>query len=96
MAMPTTIVEIDRIRDECKSMVTKRAGASGLVAMIPIPGTDIAADIGMLMELLPAINKKFGLSKEQVDNMDEKTRVIVMEIAKKLGNTLMSDHCSLV
>ena len=89
MYMPKTIEELNQVRDECQSMVTKRAGVSGITAIIPIPGADVAADIGMLLQLLPAINKKFGLSKEQVDNMDEKTRVIVMEIAKKLGNTLI-------
>lgn len=89
MTMPATMEELDCIRDECKSMVTKRAGASSLASMIPIPGTDVAADIGMLIELLPSINRKFGLSKEQLDHMDEKTRIIAMEIAKKLGNVLI-------
>ena len=89
MQMPKTIEELNRVRDECKSMVTKRAGVSGITAIIPIPGADVAADIGMLLQLLPAINRKFGLSLEQVDQMDDKIKILVLEIAKKLGNTIV-------
>lgn len=87
--LPRSIAELNQIREECKAMVTKRAAASGAVALVPIPGTDIAADIGMLMELLPSINQRFGLSKEQVDQLDERTKILVMQIAKAAGAQLV-------
>ncbi|MBP2637439.1 MAG: hypothetical protein H6Q72_3346, partial [Firmicutes bacterium] len=84
-----SLEELNQIREECKSMVTKRAAASGFTAIVPIPGTDIAADIGMLMELLPAINRKFGLSEEQIEQLDESTKILVAQIIKKVGSAFV-------
>lgn len=58
-------------------MVTHRAQMSGGAAAIPIPGAAAAsalADGGMLFDLLPRINRAFGLSVEQIDELDEQTR----------------------
>jgi uncharacterized protein (DUF697 family) len=70
MVILKTISELDRIREECKSMVNKRASASAAAAVIPVPGADIGADVAIMLELLPAINRKFGLSPEQLDGLD--------------------------
>ena len=40
-----SLAELDRIRDECKSMVTKRSAVSAGAAAIPIPGLDIGTDV---------------------------------------------------
>lgn len=81
-----SLEELNVIREECKSMVTKRAAASGIAALVPIPGTDIMADVGMLLELLPAISTRFGLSQEQIEQLDAKTKIITLQIAKKVGS----------
>lgn len=82
----TSLTELNRVREECKSMVTKRAAASSLAAIVPIPGTGIVADIGMLMELLPEINKKFGLSEEQIEQLDEPNKIFIAQIIKNAGS----------
>jgi len=87
--IPQSLQELDKIREECRAMVTKRAAASGIAAIVPIPGTDIAADIGMLMELLPAISRRFGLSNEQIEQLDDKTKVLVVQIARKVGSAFV-------
>jgi uncharacterized protein (DUF697 family) len=87
--LPDTIHKLEKIKIECKKMVTKRAAMSGLAVLVPIPGTDIAADIGMLMELLPAINQRFGLTQEQIGQLEDKTKIMLMEIAKKMGARLV-------
>lgn len=65
--LPGSIEELKKIQKTCRAMVKKRATASGGVALIPIPGADMAADIGMLLELIPAISRKFGLTPEQIE-----------------------------
>lgn len=55
--MVQTIAELDLIREECRSMVAKRAAVSGTVSLLPVPGADVLTDVGILMELLPSINK---------------------------------------
>lgn len=84
-----SLEELNRIREECKAMVTKRAATSGVAAIVPIPGTDIVADISILMDLLPVINMRFGLSEEQIAQLDENTKVFVAQIIKKAGNAFV-------
>ncbi|WP_245243647.1 hypothetical protein [Mesobacillus selenatarsenatis] len=68
--IPATMSELERVKEECKSMVNKRATASAAAAVVPVPGLDVGADVTIMMELLPAINRKFGLSPEQIDQLD--------------------------
>lgn len=87
--LPKTIEELEQIRTSCKAMVKKRAVASGGAVLVPVPGVDIAADIGMLVELIPAINRKFGLTPEQIDELDPKRKAIVLALIKKVGSDLV-------
>lgn len=87
--LPDNLERLDALRDECRAMVTKRAGLSAGAAVLPIPGLDLGADIALLVELIPAINQKFGLSAEQVHGLDPKIQRIVLVGATSLGNNLI-------
>lgn len=87
--LPKSIDELDRIRASCKAMVRRRAVTSGGMSLVPIPGVDIAGDIGMLMQLIPAINRKFGLTPEQIDELDTSHKVVIYSLLKKLGSDLV-------
>lgn len=89
LALPSNLSELDRIKAECKSMVTKRASASGLAAAVPVPGVDITADIGIMLELLPAINRKFGLSHDQIDQLDSETKKVLLVLITSAGSELV-------
>lgn len=83
--LPKNLQRLEELREECKSMVTKRALASGGVSAIPTPGVDGAADVVILLELIPAINNKFGLSKDQIGHYDEATKQVIFQILKRAG-----------
>ncbi len=85
---PPSIADLDRLRASCKAMVRRRAATSGGMALIPIPGVDIAGDIGMLLELIPAINRKFGLTPEQIEELDPRHKLLVYAMLKKVGSDL--------
>lgn len=91
--IPNNLSELDRIYNDAKSMVTKRAATSGLTAAIPLPGVDVAADVAIMMELLPAINKKFGLSHEQIEQLDSSSKqqllVIITSVGTEIGKQLI-------
>ena len=87
--LPGTIEELDRIRTSCKAMVKRRAATSGGMTLIPIPGVDVAGDIAMLMQLIPSISRKFGLTPEQIDQLDTERKVLVYAMAKKFGAGLV-------
>jgi uncharacterized protein (DUF697 family) len=87
--IPKTISELDRIREECKSMVNKRASTSAVAAVIPVPGADIGADVAIMLELLPAINRKFGLTPEQIDGLDVAIKGKILVIISSIGSQLV-------
>lgn len=77
--------ELDEIRKDCKQMVVQRAAISGVAGIVPVPGVDIATDIGLLMQLLPAINRRFGLSPEQIEKLDSQNKLMVYSIITNAG-----------
>lgn len=87
--LPQTLEQLDALRDECKAMVTKRAGLSAGAAVLPIPGLDLGADVSLLIEMIPAINKKFGLSPDQIEGLDPQVKRVILVGATSLGNNLI-------
>lgn len=87
--LANSIAELEKIRASCRAMVRRRAASSGGMSLIPIPGVDIAGDVGMLMQLIPSINRKFGLSPEQIDELDTRHKVVIYAMAKKVGSDLV-------
>ena len=67
-------------------MVTTRALTAGAASAIPGAAPGIAADIGLLLELLPKINKSFGLDPEQVDALDEQVKQQIFMLAGNVGS----------
>ena len=84
-----SLSELDAIRTECRRMVTKRAAISAGVSVVPVPGADLIADVGLLTKLLPAISEKFGLREDQVRKMDTTRAQQVLAIAGTLGNNVI-------
>jgi uncharacterized protein (DUF697 family) len=87
--LPKDPKKLEQVRSECRRMVLRRATTSAGASVIPLPGLDIAADVGLLLQLLPAINRKFGLSPEQLERLDPERRAVVYSILKQTGTTLV-------
>jgi uncharacterized protein (DUF697 family) len=87
--LPKSIEDVESIRASCKTMVKKRALASSGAVLVPVPGVDIAADVAMLLELLPSINRKFGLTPEQIDELDPQLKSLLYGIIKRAGTNLV-------
>lgn len=87
--MIRTLAELDAIRDECRKMVTQRSLVSAGAAVVPVPGADLVADVGLLTKMLPAISERFGLSEEQVRKMDPSHAQQVLVLASSLGNNFI-------
>ncbi|MDK9718009.1 MAG: hypothetical protein OEL57_08885 [Trichlorobacter sp.] len=84
-----TLYEIEQARNDCRTMVTRRALVSGAAVLVPLPGGDLLADVGMLMQLLPRINVRFGLSPEQVEELSPKLKIMAFDLTKRLGSRLI-------
>ena len=86
---PASKDEIDAAKKDCEKMLTKRALASAAAALSPIIGPDITADMALLLDLLPKINKRFGFTPDQIDSLDEKTRIVVFQLIKASGKAIV-------
>lgn len=80
-----SLSDVKVVVTECKSMITKRALASGGASIVPAPGIDIIADIGMLLELLPAITRKFGLEEDEVAGLPTNIKIIIAKVLSDLA-----------
>ncbi len=88
-ALPGSVDELEKIRTACRRMVKRRAATSGGMTLIPIPGVDIVGDVGMLLQLIPAINEKFGLTPDQIEELDTHHKVMIYAMLKKVGSDLV-------
>ena len=70
-------------------MVTKRSGLSSAAAVVPIPGADIGADVMLLLEMIPMINRKFGLSPEEIDELDPQTKKMILVAITSIGSEMI-------
>lgn len=85
-------LQLLKIRDECYDMVNTSSFFSGAVAVVPIPGMDLATDVSILMNLLPKINRKFGLSAKQVEALDPQLKQMTLIAITKIGTTLIGKY----
>jgi uncharacterized protein (DUF697 family) len=84
-----TIEELDKARNECRRLVTRRAMVSSGAAVVPVPGADVLADVGLLTTLLPEISRRFGLSADQVSRLDPQRAEKILLFAKSIGNSFI-------
>ena len=83
--MIASIEELEAVGIECRALVRRRARAAGALAAIPVMGIDLAGDVALLLEVIPAINRRFGLEQEQLDRLDSATKIAIYRVARKFG-----------
>lgn len=78
-------LNLEQIRNECHDLIQKRAYVSAGAAIVPIPFFDVVVDLGILTQLIPDINARFGLAPEHVSVYDPKTKTIHWDELRKRG-----------
>ena len=69
-------LDLDIIRAECLELVQKRAYISAGAAVVPVPFLDVVIDVGILSQLIPEVNARFGLAPEQISVYDPETKQV--------------------
>ena len=87
--MITRLEDLERVRAECRSLVTKKSIVSAGAAVVPIPGIDLVADVGLLTTLLPQISPRFELDHEQVRKLEPHMAQQVLVMASSMGNNVI-------
>jgi uncharacterized protein (DUF697 family) len=81
--------DLQAIAQRCRKRVSRSAALAAGVAMVPLPGLDWAADVGLLMRLLPQINAEFGLSPAQIERLAPERRLVVFKAISASGGLLV-------
>lgn len=87
--VPDTPEQIDAVARQCRRLVTRRALVGAGVAMVPVPGIDWVTDVGILLKLIPDINRAFGLTPEQVERLAPDRRLVVYKAVSAGGSLLV-------
>ena len=87
--MIATQNELDRVRRDCRGMVTRRSLAAAGAAVVPVPGADIVADVGLMADMLPKISAAFQLDHNSIQKLDPEIAQRVFVIAASLGNNVI-------
>jgi uncharacterized protein (DUF697 family) len=87
--LPANARDIDAAAHRCRKVVTKRALISATAAVVPIPGIDLAVDVGVLMKMLQEINTEFGLTPEQIELLAPKRRLSTYKAIAAIGSSVI-------
>lgn len=88
-ATPSTPEDLDAVARQCRRLVNRRALMAAGVAAVPLPGLDWLTDVGILLKLIPDINRAFGLSAQQVERLSPDRRVVVYKALSAGGSLLI-------
>ena len=89
VVVPGTPAQIEAAARECRRLVNRRSLVAAGVAAVPIPGIDWLTDIGVLLKLIPDINRAFGLTPEQVERLSPDRRLVVYKALSAGGSLLV-------
>jgi hypothetical protein len=87
--LPRSGAELDDAVRRARSLVNRRAALASASVLVPIPGFDLAADVGTLMRLIPEINQSFGLTPDQIERLNPRIRAMVYQAILIGGSTLI-------
>src|SRR5207344_1852712 len=87
--LPRSHVELDEVVRRCRKMVNRRALASAGAVLVPLPGLDLAADVALLTQLIPAVNREFGLTPDQIEDLSPRLRVLVYKAIVAFGGAMV-------
>lgn len=85
--LPANTRDAESIARRCRKVVMKRALVSASAAVVPIPGIDIAVDVGLIMKMLQEINEEFGLTPEQIELLAPKRRLSAYKAIAAVGSS---------
>jgi uncharacterized protein (DUF697 family) len=77
-----------------RKLLNKRALVAAAASAMPVPGLDWAVDAALLSKLIPEINKEFGLTPAQLDQLDPKKRDQVQKAVTMVGSVLIGKFIS--
>lgn len=88
-ALPRNPLELEAAKARSRRRLTRTAAIASAAAIIPLPGIDIAVDAGALLKLIPEINREFGLTPDQIEQLSPNKQLIVYKSIVAVGGAMV-------
>lgn len=86
---PPTDSPIDAAVARAQRLIHRRAMVAAVASTVPVPGLDWAVDAALLARLLPKISAEFGLTPQQLDQLDPHKHEQVQKAVAMVGSVLI-------
>ena len=87
--LPGTEQQIEETRERCRRLVRRRAILSAGVSAVPIPGVDVVSDLSLFKKLVDDVNAAFGLTEQQIDQLQPQHKLIAYKVAVGVGGVMV-------
>lgn len=77
-----------------RKLLNKRALVAAVASAVPLPGLDWAVDAALLSRLIPEINREFGLTPAQLDQLEPRKLEQVQKATAMVGSVLIGKFIS--
>jgi len=89
LALPRNAVELEEAKKRARKRLTKAAAIASTASIIPLPGIDIAVDAAALLRVIPQINREFGLTPQQIEQLSPNKQLIVYKAIVSIGGAMV-------
>ena len=89
LSIPSTEDAIASAKIRARKIVNKQALFSAGASLVPVPGLDVAVDLGVMIRMIDSINQEFGLSHEQLLLLRTRERLATFEAIHWVGTVLV-------
>ena len=89
LVMPRNAEEIEAAKRRARKRLTRTAAVASAASIIPLPGIDIAVDAAALIRLIPEINREFGLTPQQIEQLSPNKQLIVYKAIVAVGGAMI-------
>ena len=89
LALPRNTVELEEAKKRARKLLTKAAAIASTASIIPLPGIDIAVDAAALLRVIPQINREFGLTPQQIEQLSPNKQLIVYKAIVSIGGAMV-------
>jgi hypothetical protein len=88
-AIPRNQAEVDAAVKRSRARLTKTAAIASAASIVPLPGIDLAVDAAALIKLIPEINREFGLTPAQIEQLSPNKQLIVYKAIVVVGGAMI-------
>jgi hypothetical protein len=89
LVMPRNADEVEAAKARSRRRLTRTAAVASAASIIPLPGLDIAVDAAALIRLIPEINREFGLTPEQIEQLSPNKQLVIYKAIVAVGGAMI-------